>query len=183
MQQNVIEILEKYIRGKDQNQAAILKEIYTKDAKVIFDVQVNTIAFPTEIEGNINIANTLSRDFNQRHDCVKTYYLIDDTNISCTNHINDQQWLVIMRDKKTGEIKIGTGVYDWHFTATQEGCLSITEHKITIAVMICLPMQYTHVLKSLQQDLPYPWVAKQQVITAINEYNNLEDLSLYITSH
>ncbi|MEH6443788.1 MAG: hypothetical protein V7784_07820 [Oceanospirillaceae bacterium] len=183
MQQNVIDILEKYIRGKDQNQSAILEEIYTKNAKVLFDIKVDTIVFPAEIVGSVNIANTLSRDFNKRHDYVKTYYLTDQSKQFCADNIRDQQWLVIMRDKQTGEIKIGTGIYDWYFSERQGGCLAVAEHKITIAVMLSLPSQCIDLLNVLQQNLPYPWVETQQVITTLKEYSYLDDLSLYIASH
>ena len=73
------DVIENYIKGKDLNRPEILETIYSEKSKVIFSIQPSTIAFPSEISGNIEIAKVLSKDFNKRYEKVRTYYLKDDS--------------------------------------------------------------------------------------------------------
>ena len=69
------EILKKYIEGKDQDKFHILEEIYLPDGKVNFTIETDTISFPSEISGNKNITQALSKDFNEISvDYLKQFY-------------------------------------------------------------------------------------------------------------
>ena len=100
MFKSAVEILEKYIVGKDQDQFQILEKIYLENAKVSFEINSETISFPQETHGNKDIAQVLSAEFNKNYDNVKTYYLSYEFPEIEEQVISNQSWLVIMRDKK-----------------------------------------------------------------------------------
>ena len=75
MYKNAEYLLEKYVEEKDQDKFKILEKIYVPNAKVTFEIDTDTISFPTEILGNKNIAQVLSAEFNRKYDHVQTYYL------------------------------------------------------------------------------------------------------------
>jgi hypothetical protein len=72
MYKNAEYLLEKYVEGKDHDKFKILEEIYIPNAKVTFEIESDTISFPTEILGNKNIAQVLSAEFNRKYDHVQT---------------------------------------------------------------------------------------------------------------
>jgi len=156
MYKNAEYLLEKYVEEKDQDKFKILEKIYVPNAKVTFEIDTDTISFPTEILGNKNIAQVLSAEFNRKYDHVQTYYLsrsfpqINDFTIS------NQGWLVIMREKEDNSIRVGTGLYDWIFEKQVDGNLKISQHNISIGVMLCLPGLPFSFLNELQSKLPYP---------------------------
>ncbi len=156
MYKNAEYLFEKYVEGKDQDKFKILEKIYVPNAKVTFEIDTDTISFPTEILGNKNIAQVLSAEFNRKYDHVQTYYLsrsfpqINDFTIS------NQGWLVIMREKEDNSIRVGTGLYDWIFEKQVDGNLKIAQHNISIGVMLCLLGLPFSFLNELQSKLPYP---------------------------
>ena len=153
MCKNAEYLLEKYVEGKDQDKFKILEGIYTPDAKVNFEIEPDTISFPTEILGNKNIAQVLSADFNRKYDHVQTYYLSRSFPQIKELIISNQGWLVIMRE--TEATASGTGLYDWIFEKQADGNLKIAGHKISIGVMLCLPGHPLSFLNDLQSKLLY----------------------------
>jgi hypothetical protein len=74
----VEQLLENYIKGKDNNDPCLLKSIFANNAKVTFDIKTPNINFPAEIFGNESISKKLFEDFHQHFDQIKSYYLCDD---------------------------------------------------------------------------------------------------------
>ena len=180
MLKTAVDILESYIKGKDQDKAEILEEIYSKESQVIFDIKSDTISFPPAISGNVNIAKVLSRDFNKKYDKVRTYYLKQSDRHPISLNILQQRWLVIMRDMESHQIRIGTGFYDWHLEETKEGVCQISQHKIIIGVMLCLSAENLSLLEELQNCIPYPWVDKRVVVKALSKHFSLKELTDYM---
>jgi hypothetical protein len=92
MNQTSLDILECYIKGKDYDEYKILESIYDENAEVLFEISSRQISFPDKIQGNIEIAEVLSKNFNKHYKNVKTYYL---SQPSRNQHdIENQKWLV-----------------------------------------------------------------------------------------
>jgi len=183
MHKNAENLLEKYVEGKDQDKFKILEEIYIPNAKVNFEIEPDTISFPTEILGNKNIAQVLSAEFNRKYDHVQTYYLS-----RSFPHIKDftilnQGWLVIMREKEDHRIRVGAGLYGWIFEKQVDGNLKIAQHNISIGVMLCLPGLPLSYLDELQSSLLYPWVDKKKVIDVFCGYSELQEIVDYLKNN
>ena len=174
-------VLENYIRGKDLNKPEILEKIYSEKSTVIFDIKPSTISFPSEISGNIEIAKVLSTDFNKRYEKVRTYYLENDSEEIASLCILKQRWLVVMIERETREVKIGTGFYDWYFEFSPSGNCQIQKHKITIGVMQSLSGENFPVFEDLHNSIPYPWVDKQCVVNTLEKHDTLREVIDYLT--
>ncbi len=180
MNRNATEILESYVRGKDNDEYVILEKIYNENAKVIFEINSNNISFPDEIQGNKEIARVLSKDFNKNYNSVRTYYLSKPS--TDYESIKRQNWLVVMRDKKTDKTRVGTGYYDWKFS-NDDGLLKILIHKIYIHCMVELVDGEMAELSRIQNSLTYPWVDKEQVYETLKSNVALEEVSNYLSKN
>ena len=177
MRRNSTEILELYIKGKDQDEYLILEEIYTEDAEVEFEIASNSISFPESILGNKDIARVLSKEFNQNYQEVKTYYLSRPANK--LSNIYEQNWLVVMRDIKSGKTRVGTGHYNWEFLNDSKN-LKIQRHKIYIHEMLNIEDEQMSELTRIQDELNYPWVDKKKVCSVLNANIAFENITKYL---
>ncbi|WP_153305815.1 hypothetical protein [Desulfogranum mediterraneum] len=173
-------ILEQYIHGKDDDRYPLLEEIYDQEALLSFSVRTAGITFPERIEGNREIARVLSADFNTKYKEVRTYYLAPVSACRISLAVTAQPWLVLMRERTGGLLKVGCGLYDWHFCQAPDSSQQIRSHRITIAEMIDLPDQSDQLLAHLQQQLPYPWTDRQTVVSLLARYEELSDLVRYL---
>lgn len=180
MNQTVMQILEFYIKGKDDDQYQMLEDIYAETAELKFKIDSEEIAFPTNINGNQEIARVLSKDFNQKYSMVKTYYLDKPTD----NQLNVQQqnWLVVMQEKSNGLTRVGTGYYDWGFVKTDDG-LQIETHKIYIHSMVQLQDTEAEELNRIQSVLNYPWTNPEKVIETITSNSQLKTIVNYLETN
>lgn len=166
-----IDILESYVKGKDDDQYKLLEAIYAETAELKFEIDSADISFPSKIIGNIDIAKVLSKDFNQKYNNVKTYYLAKPETDQLTIH--HQKWLVVMQEKSNHATRVGTGYYNWDLAEGESG-LVIQNHKIYIHSMIQITNDQTNELSRIQSELDYPWTTPTNVIkTLANEPNYL----------
>jgi len=168
MKTKAINILESYIKGKDDDQYKILEAIYSDKAELEFEIVSPNISFPTNIKGNKDIARVLSKDFNEKYSKVKTYYL--ETPEQDHSTIRNQKWFVVMQDKTNQLTRLGTGYYHWDFIEI-DNYLKIQKHKIYIDSMLQIQDQQSAELNRIQLELDYPWVEKEAVIKTLE--NNL----------
>ncbi len=68
-------------------------------------------------------------------------------------------WLVVMRERATGALRVGHGVYRWSFDQTPVG----TGFHIHIARMDVVPDADGALLDALQEGLSYPWLAPAEL--------------------
>lgn len=172
-----INILEKYVEGKDKDKYQILEEIYADNAIVQFEIHSDQISFPDKISGNIEIAKVLSVDFNKKYTSVKTYYLSKP--MPHQSVINGQKWLVIMKDIELGKTRVGAGYYDWELTHPGSN-VKVQKHKIYIHEMLELTDAGSNLLKELQSKLEYPFVEKESASNILSSFSELEDIVNYI---
>lgn len=171
------ELLEYYIKGKDKDEYKILEKIYDDNAEVAFEIASNQISFPETIHGNIEIARVLSKDFNQIYSKIKTYYLsLPSRN---TGDIENQKWLVVMRDINSAKTRVGTGYYNWEFVL-RENTLRIKKHKIYIHSMIEIEDIEMSELIRIQSSLNYPWTTKSHVLDVIQINPSLNAVESYL---
>lgn len=186
---NCIDILESYIKGKDQNEYKILEHIYTESAELAFEIESDTISFPSNISGNLEIARVLSKDFNQQYTRVKTYYLAAPQKDQLI--IKKQKWLVVMQDKLSKnknenhkpKTRVGCGYYDWDLiNAKNDDGVKIKKHKITIHSMLQFEDNQNDELKRIQSVLAYPWVDIPTVIETLNIHSKYAEIIQYLNT-
>lgn len=170
-------ILELYIKGKDEDKYHLLEDIYSKSAEVEFEINSDNISFPSTINGNIEIAKVLSKDFNQNYTKVKTYYLVKPQPNQLK--VYKQNWLVVMKDIATGLTRVGTGHYDWHLIKSNNG-LKIEKHNIYIHVMTQIIDDDSAELVRIQKELNYPWVKKENVLHVLAGNDSFECITQYL---
>ncbi|MBY4678903.1 hypothetical protein [Marinobacterium arenosum] len=172
--------LEQYIDGKDNNRPQRLEQLYTPNARLSFQMDAADMAFPPQVSGNREIARILSADFNRKYRQVKTYYLNHDNLVLDGYRIEKQPWLVLMQEIDTGTVRAGCGYYNWQFVDAAEGNWQIDRHHISIHQMLSLPAERFKWLQTLQNDLPYPWLALDQAIAVLESDSAVAPLANYL---
>jgi len=180
MEHNPKYLLEQYIVGKDQDKYQILETIYQENAEVEFEIDSNNISFPSKIIGSRDIAKTLSADFNKKYEKVRTYYL--SYSFSSKLKIQQQPWLVVMKDIGNEITRIGTGYYNWEF-GEYINKLKIIKHKIYIHTMLEIHDSKSEQLQNIQENLKYPWNESQVVVNFLKTYENFEDITKYLIQY
>ena len=176
------EVLEKYIKGKDTDRFELLEKIYGENSKVTFEIKPNSITFPSSIHGNKKIAQVLSYDFNKKYSNIKTYYLSNDFPDIENLKIDKQKWLVLMSEKSSDNIYVGTGYYNWEFEYKQEGILQIRHQHIFIEAMIKLTKFPLNLLLDLQKSISYPWASLNGVQKLVQKYDDLVEITQYLNN-
>lgn len=178
--QRLIDALEQYIDGKDNNRPNRLEQLYTGDARLSFQMDTADMAFPPQVSGNREIARILSADFNRKYRQVKTYYLHRDNLVLDGLRIEKQPWLVLMQEIDSGAVRAGCGYYNWQFVDSASGDLQLERHQISIHQMLSLPAERAEWLKALQHTLPYPWLALGQAIAVLQADAAVAPLADYL---
>ncbi len=171
------QILEQYVLGKDKDLYQILETIFAESAEVEFEIRSEKISFPETITGNQDIASILSKDFNKKYESVKTYYLTDVEQHS--QKIDNQIWLVVMKEIGREVTRVGTGYYNWEFHKTERG-LKVSKLKIYIHEMLELVDFKSTILSEIQSKIAYPWPDIISVRQALIPFRDLSVVSEYI---
>lgn len=146
--------LETYVDAKDNTRANRIAEAFAPDAVLTISLATSNIAFPARTVGTDAIAKTLVTDFGAQYVQCRTYYVCDSLAVDAGT-IDALPWLVVMRERATGTLRIGHGVYRWSFDATP----AVTAFHIHIARMDVVPDADGKLLEALQDGLSYPWLA------------------------
>ncbi|BHH83050.1 hypothetical protein [Desulforhopalus sp. 52FAK] len=174
------QILEQYVLGKDKDQYVVLEAIFADFAEVEFEIRSEKISFPKTVKGNKDIARVLSKDFNKSYERVRTYYLegVEQN----ANSIDNQPWLVVMKEVGNDVTRVGTGYYNWILRKTENG-LKVTKLKIYIHEMLELDDSKSVMLEDIQRSIDYPWPAFLSVTNTLKPYGKLCVVSKYIHKH
>jgi hypothetical protein len=177
-----VALLNRYMDGKDNADAAVLASVFAENAIVTFDIKTPIIQFPDSISGNKNIAKVMFGDFHHLFEQVKSYYLNDDFDSSeqaqeCC--ITAQKWLVSMQERESGNSRFGTGSYDWQFEQVGNEWVVKRLH-IVIEAMVSFSDD-DGLLVQLQQQLNrYPWAEQTQVFELLRRPSALSEISDYL---
>lgn len=108
--------IEKYILAKDGNRPDLLRQSFASGATLDMVLNTNVISFPSHVAGRAGISDVLVSRFGETYENVYTFCLGEAPSNSAAHHAN--KWLVGMSTKATGELRVGCGRYDWHFSST-----------------------------------------------------------------
>jgi hypothetical protein len=150
--------LETYIDAKDNTRAHRIAEAFAPDAVLTISLATSNIAFPARTVGTDAIAKTLVTDFGAQYAQCRTYYVCDSLAVD-DGTVDALPWLVVMRERATGALRVGHGVYRWTFDATP----AVTAFHIHIARMDVVPDADGKLLEALQDGLSYPWLAPAEL--------------------
>lgn len=146
--------LETYIDAKDNTRAERIAEAFAPEAVLTISLATSNIAFPASTVGTDAIAKTLVSDFGEQYLQCRTYYVCDSLAVE-DGTIEALPWLVVMRERATGALRVGHGVYRWTFDETPV----VAAFHIHIARMDVVPDAAGALLETLQDRLSYPWLA------------------------
>lgn len=153
-------VLRNYFHAKDENRPHLMREAFSETAVLRMQVQTENIAFPAVSHGLEAITDVLVRQFGTRYENVYSFYLkrpyTHAPKFSC-------HWLVGMSEKKSGNVRVGCGRYDWSFGHNPRGLA--TQLGITIAVMQVLPPQQFKPVFDWLTTLSYPWTSASKLAT------------------
>jgi len=179
--QDAIDVLNRYMDGKDNVKKDVLKSAFSNDGKVTFDIRVENINFPDELNGNEQIASEMFGDFHDAFSQVKSYYLDQDFIELDQHRVVNQHWLVSMKERDSGNTRIGSGLYNWYFQKDDVNGWVISHVHIVIQHMVSFDNQ-TEWLSKLQYKLTdYPWANKNEVVECLNECSELAPISTYLS--
>jgi len=176
-------LLEQYFKGKDFNIPCVIEEIFTKDGVVTFDINTEVINFPNKIVGASNISEQMFADFHDNFEQVVSYYVLDDDSILEHDSINGLHWIVVMREQKSGLIRVGTGYYNWQFTQHSElqdeqWLISLLHVHINKMIVFTEPREGW--LNQVQSTLNSSWVSYESVIGALFDVAELHEVCDYL---
>ncbi|RKR36901.1 nuclear transport factor 2 family protein [Paraburkholderia sp. BL17N1] len=154
---SVRSLLECYLRAKDLNRPELISECFSPDAELTFSIATRDIDFPRRVNGAPAIATTLVADFGERFDRCRTYYVCTKPQVD-EGRACSMPWLVVMRQKETGSLRIGKGMYRWRFGSETGGKDLVVQLHIHIERMDAVPDPHAEKLSALQGALLYPWL-------------------------
>ncbi|SAL34952.1 hypothetical protein AWB70_02426 [Caballeronia cordobensis] len=166
---SVRSLLECYIRAKDQNQPELIFDCFAADAELTFDIATEAIDFPRSVKGAAAIAKTLVADFGERFDCCRTYYVCAAPDVD-VDGVCAMPWLVAMRQKDNGALRLGQGAYRWRIAGMGDGSERIVGLHITIESMDTIDDPGSARLRSLQDTLSYPWLMPAELAPRMDAF-------------
>ncbi|UXU90293.1 nuclear transport factor 2 family protein [Burkholderia sp. S-53] len=153
-------LLECYLRAKDLNRPASIADCFAADAELSFSLANDDIDFPPRVTGAAAIARTLVEEFGERFERCRTYYVCTEPAVD-EHGVSAMPWLVVMRQKDNGALRIGHGTYRWQFARDGDGVAWITALHIHIARMDTIDDRQSVKLDALHAAFGYPWLPAQ----------------------
>jgi len=169
-------IISQYIQAKDANKPFLMQKAFVDSALLEMKVNTEAITFPTKTTGVDGITQILVRGFSEQYENVYTVCLADSVTEQKT--ILSCQWLVGMAERKTGNIKVGCGVYDWSFENREKP--KVESLMITIACMDIIDRQHSDVVFDWLSALPYPWVERTVLLSDMPVIDKLIPIKNYL---
>ena len=152
-------LLECYLRAKDLNQAALIADCFAANAELSFSLANDDIDFPPRVTGVAAIAHTLVEAFGERFEQCRTYYVCTTPPVD-EHGVSSMPWLVVMRQKDSGALRIGHGTYRWQFAIDGENddVARVAALHIHIARMDTIDDPQSLKLDRLHAAFGYPWL-------------------------
>ncbi len=176
---DVKDVLSRYMDGKDNIKPDVLQTSFSVDGIVTFEINTPNISFPDEIVGNRRISEVMFGDFHELFGQVKSYYLDQDFSLLNACKVVNQHWLVSMREKATGNTRVGSGTYNWLFEKKNQRW-TIKRVHIVIDHMVSFE-DNSGWLDRLQSELSdYPWAEKPTMMGLISSQPELGNILEYL---
>lgn len=165
----------KYICAKDKNRPHLMGEVFTSDAILEMKLKTQNISFPSQTFGLENITEVLVTKFSQSYEQVYTFCLTETINNS--SQLFKSDWIVCMREKRSGEIRIGYGVYNWFFTKEEE---PLVRHlTIQIEEMFTMEKEYSTLFFNWVEKLEYPLCSLEQLFKKSPKFRAIQSIQKY----
>jgi hypothetical protein len=178
LQQHFKQLIHRYVRAKDQNKPHLLQQVFCEDAVLNMQVESENISFPAHTFGLAAIRLLLVRNFSQRYENIYTYCIEDSITIEA-NRLSCL-WLVIMTDRATGQLNVGTGDYVWTFSGFSgelDEPNKVQKLQIVIHQMLVLSASRELEVLQITETLAYPWCRRADLQVQINKIGLLNSIS------
>ena len=157
------DIINRYIKAKDENKPHLMAGVFTQSATLKMNVDTNAVSFPSGAVGLTDITKALITDFNHSYENIYTICLED--TLEQKENVLTCRWLVGMSEKETGTVRVGCGEYKWCFT----------ERKACLAEHLTIKIEEMTVLQSGLMMKIMTWLEKQPTSWAYS-YSVLESM-------
>jgi hypothetical protein len=144
-----------YILAKDNNRPQLMESAFARASELEMLVRTDAISFPSSATGLAQITQVLVTNFADQYEDVRTFCL-SRPNSDYLPHFHCD-WLVGMKAKRGGAVRVGCGRYSWHF-GSNDG--RVTKLVIDIEVMSVLSAEESDPIMQWLASLPYPWCSK-----------------------
>lgn len=177
-------LLEQYFKGKDSNIPEVIRNIFAQDAVVTFDIETDVINFPSKIIGAEQISALMFADFHEKFEQIRSYYVFNDHTVLDNRKINGMNWLVIMRERGSKLLRVGTGYYDWSFEKQDGPRLmpwAIQSLHIRIENMVVFNEPIPNWFNQTQRSLDTSWVTTAEALEALKGIEVLQPVRTYLS--
>lgn len=169
-------VLRTYFRAKDENRPHLIGRAFTQGAVLEIRNKASSIEFPALTDGRDAIADVLARRFGQTFENVYTFYLARPPEAATAYRCD---WLVVMSEKASRQVRVGCGRYDWTFDAAAGGLAS--RLVITIEAMQILPPVTWASISAWLERLAYPWSSAGAVLASAPALEGLAPVVAYLS--
>jgi acetone carboxylase gamma subunit len=169
------DVLRNYFRAKDENRPHLLARVFSADATLEVRNRASEIAFPAFTAGRAAITDVLVRTFGQTYENVYSFYMARPASDTQTFPCD---WLVIMTEKDSRNVRVGCGRYDWTFESDTVGLA--TNLVITIEAMLVLPPESLEPTYRWMAELEYPCSSATEVEAAAPSVEPLAQVVRYL---
>ena len=170
------EAVSTYFYAKDSNRPFLMRRAFAEDVQLQMIVKTDAISFPSSARGLAAIEEVLGRRFANDFENVYTFCLAKPTKAN-RQHF-PCHWMVGMSAKDNGPIRVGSGRYDWYFTADAK-CL-VKKLIITIEVMQVFPQIELNRIMDWITSLPYPWCTPDEVASGMPRIKGMDEIRIYL---
>lgn len=148
----------RYINAKDKNRVHLMAGVFCEDACLQMRVNTQSISFPAQTIGLAEISKVLVTDFSTSYENVYTFCITQ----SCVVQGNQLEcdWFVVMSDKKSSQLRIGSGKYYWTFNDTN---FKVTKLVIEIEQMQVFEQQEAFSVLSMVETLDEGWLCARKM--------------------
>ena len=163
-------IINNYILAKDKNKPHLMKKCFCESAYLEMKVNTENISFPEKTSGLEAITDILVKNFHKNYQQISTFCISNSSKYEMD--IFQCKWFVVMVEKESKNIKVGSGNYYWHFNL--DNLLQVNALKIEIDDMVVLPSDLSRQLFTWTNSLSYPWCDSS---SALKNMPNLDELN------
>lgn len=167
-------LIQRYLRAKDHSKPHLMSQAFAESAELRIEQSLGNMDFPGSISSEREITRTLVEQFNDKFDNIYTICLADTVRMPLERRINCR-WMVAMRDKSSGEVKVGFGSYKWYFNSDEQQC-RIDKLKIRIDSMATLPATELDSIMSWMEPISYPWADSAEILGKMPFHPQLSDI-------
>ncbi len=171
-----IEAVSTYFHAKDGNRPFLMRHAFAEDAQLEMVVKTDAISFPSTASGLAAIEEVLVRRIAADFENVYSFGLAQLTEVH--RHRFSCPWLVAMSARSDGAIRVGSGLYDWHFSSSTPSL--VEKLVITIDVMQILPANRLDDIMGWVAVLPYPWCRPDEVVAGMPRIEELAPVTHYL---